>query len=128
MKNISFISLYKVIVSVLALSIITILNTNAQSSKISGKVIDPMGEPATLVTVELLNKSNRIITATVTDIEGNFLITLSHMKYEKLRFTHLGFDAIITSAHLPNQTVQMISSLNNDSDLVANGGSKLGLK
>ena len=125
MKNFSSIFSSRNIILFLVLSIITLLSSNAQNV-ISGKVIDPMGEAATLVTVEVLNKANKVIHTTVTDMDGNYSFNLSHMKFETLRFSHLGFESMEINAHLPKPTVQMISSMKNIDDQVSS--SRLGFK
>lgn len=126
MKNFSIIFNPKSAFLLIILSFVTVLQTQAQG-QISGKVMDPTGEPATLVNVEVLNKANKVIHATVTDIEGNYALNIAHMKFETVRFSYLGFETMEINAHLPNSTVQMISSMKNVDSEQANI-SKIGLK
>lgn len=126
MKFFSKILSFKGTLLLLVLSVATLLHTQAQS-RISGKVMDPMGEPATLVTVELLSKTDKVLRATVTDIEGNYSINMAHMNFETLRFSFLGCETMEINAHVPTPLVQMISSMKNVDSEQANV-SKLGFQ
>ncbi|TAH24770.1 MAG: hypothetical protein EAZ07_08965 [Cytophagales bacterium] len=110
------------------LTFFALLSAHGQTSYLTGKVISPTGEPASLVTVELLNKNNKTIASTVTDMDGNYNIKVAHMKYEVLRFQYLGFEVKTLNAHLPNPIIQLLNSRDNINENEPLLESKVGLK
>lgn len=109
MKTFGFTTFTKIFLMLLAVSVIFVLESSAQSSKVSGKIIDETGESLSLVTVELLNKNNKVIKTTVTDMDGCYTFEVPHMKYETIKINLLGYSEKIVNAHLPSPTISMTS-------------------
>jgi hypothetical protein len=99
----------KLILFFLVIGLIFAFESSAQSSKVSGRVIDESGEPLSLATVDLINKHGKVITSTITDMDGNYTFELSHMKYELIKVNMLGYLERSINAHLPSPTISMLS-------------------
>ena len=99
-----FISM-SVILSMMAFSV------SAQSKIVTGKVIDPNGQPAALVTVELVNQGNHTLLGTTTDMNGEFTLEVKNFKSYNLKFSYLGYDNQLTALGTRNFVhVQMLKS------------------
>ncbi len=94
----------------LVLSMIAV-SVSGQSKIVTGKVIDPNGQPAALVTVELVNQSNHTLAGTTTDMNGEFTIEVKNFKSYNLKFSYLGYDNQTTALGTRNFVhVQMLKS------------------
>lgn len=102
--------------------------TLGQIKTVSGKVIDPNGIPASLVTVEVLNKHNTVIAGTTSDMNGEFNLKIDKSKNQIIRFSYLGYENQI--AEIDNKEflkVQMLKSAKSIDDNNSRAYSKIGL-
>lgn len=73
---------------------------------ITGVVTDSDGEPLIGASVYEIDKSNRIISTAVTDINGEFAIQVKNPASDKLKFTYVGFEAVVLKPEA-NMKVQL---------------------
>lgn len=95
---------------------------------VSGKVIDPNGIPASLVTVEVLNKHNSVIAGTTSDMNGEFNLKIDKSKHQILKFSYLGYENQIAEIDTKDfLQVQMLKSTKSIDDNNSRAYSKIGL-
>ena len=72
-----------------------------QGRKVTGKVLDPLGEPLIGVTVEVVGTKPAVLT--ITDLDGNYAVNVDE-KHKAVRFTYVGMEPH-TAELAPGQVV-----------------------